>query len=766
MKTLRKRVVWTIWAMAATVATTAAARADEAWEIFPPDPMVFLAIHDVQGMRDGVAQSPAAKVWAEPTLEPLKKALAQSVETIQGLVAQHGDATKLTRTLAVADVVCQGLADVDEAFWAFYAPENGDVSPGPFDPKVYLAVRTGGEAYERLEQTAFADGLCAEESLPAPWRVVDERVQDLLDAAEDAHERASLSQLPNGGALLRLTVHKSELALALGEGALFFSTEPDWPAAAAQGAPIEGGTDPMVDVLGDRADEPGLVVYEDIHRLMDFMGSVEGRMQQKLAEVEDSPEGRKRSERRTQELAKMRMILEVYDRMGIGSMGALLFRYTAGPDGFRGEMELSIEGEPKGVLATGDNRPFAIGAWVPANVVGAYETHIAPIHDQWATIREAIQAIGGLEWTTKADSILARIQTRSGIDLEGAVLSNLGGEVLAWSASPAANVPMQLPPSLLAVSARKPSALADAVDSLATLAPQTLAIATQEHEFEGGTCRTIGSALFPMIAPAYGEIDGMFALASSAQAFEMGVAARKAGGDPDSRQAIEEAVTAAGLPFEGIELTFSDPRPGIESAPASGAALSMVAPMMMIGAAQSAGPEGVQAVQTAMGEISKIGLALSQVDPEPLTAHLFPAVAVSRWEDDRMVYERLSPLPDDLLKGVIGGVVGAVVAHHAVELFKKRAEAAQDETRPTRVRERPLNAVRSCQENLMKLDGAKEQWALDAGKKAGETPDWSDLVGPQLYLKKKPQCPSGGVYMLNPIGEEYPICSVPDHVLP
>ena len=66
-----------------------------------------------------------------------------------------------------------------------------------------------------------------------------------------------------------------------------------------------------------------------------------------------------------------------------------------------------------------------------------------------------------------------------------------------------------------------------------------------------------------------------------------------------------------------------------------------------------------------------------------------------------------------------------------------------------------------CPENLQKIDGTKEQWALENNKKAGDTPTWDDLVTTTTsnYLRKTPHCPTGGVYTIGPIGTD-PTCSL------
>ncbi len=85
---------------------------------------------------------------------------------------------------------------------------------------------------------------------------------------------------------------------------------------------------------------------------------------------------------------------------------------------------------------------------------------------------------------------------------------------------------------------------------------------------------------------------------------------------------------------------------------------------------------------------------------------------------------------------------------------------------PSFMRARETARAKACQENLQKIDSAKEQWALETNQSNGtQTSDddsWldsEDIVGPEGYIKKKPVCPAGGAYSCNPIGTD-PTCSI------
>jgi prepilin-type N-terminal cleavage/methylation domain-containing protein len=86
---------------------------------------------------------------------------------------------------------------------------------------------------------------------------------------------------------------------------------------------------------------------------------------------------------------------------------------------------------------------------------------------------------------------------------------------------------------------------------------------------------------------------------------------------------------------------------------------------------------------------------------------------------------------------------------------------------PNFIRARENSRASTCIANLKQMDAAKEQWAMDQRQDAGAEPTWEDLVGDgaDAYMKAQPECPSGGEYALNPVGEN-PTCSIEGHQLP
>ena len=68
----------------------------------------------------------------------------------------------------------------------------------------------------------------------------------------------------------------------------------------------------------------------------------------------------------------------------------------------------------------------------------------------------------------------------------------------------------------------------------------------------------------------------------------------------------------------------------------------------------------------------------------------------------------------------------------------------------------------SCIANLKQIDGAKNTWALEHEKTTNDIPTDSDIFGTNQYIRTKPTCMVGGVYILGRVGDR-PKCSIPDH---
>lgn len=82
---------------------------------------------------------------------------------------------------------------------------------------------------------------------------------------------------------------------------------------------------------------------------------------------------------------------------------------------------------------------------------------------------------------------------------------------------------------------------------------------------------------------------------------------------------------------------------------------------------------------------------------------------------------------------------------------------------PGFIRARTQAQGQACNENLAKIDGAKEQWALENNESTGTSVAWTDLAADDgtLYLKSQPECPAGGTYTIGNVGTD-PTCSEAD----
>src|SRR6266446_6513564 len=101
------------------------------------------------------------------------------------------------------------------------------------------------------------------------------------------------------------------------------------------------------------------------------------------------------------------------------------------------------------------------------------------------------------------------------------------------------------------------------------------------------------------------------------------------------------------------------------------------------------------------------------------------------------------------------GLLASVIVAAAIPWFAHEREAA---------------ARASCIEMLRRIDGAKQQWALEHNASSNAVPTWKDLYyyGGRgcggWYEHYPPHCPSGGTYTIRRAAD-VPTCSFPGHVL-
>jgi len=81
--------------------------------------------------------------------------------------------------------------------------------------------------------------------------------------------------------------------------------------------------------------------------------------------------------------------------------------------------------------------------------------------------------------------------------------------------------------------------------------------------------------------------------------------------------------------------------------------------------------------------------------------------------------------------------------------------------------------ARACINNLTQIDAAAEEFALEYGKKNGDTINYPSDLTPYIKLnagRSIPGCPAGGTYSVSAVGAS-PVCSLgstvsPAHVMP
>lgn len=74
---------------------------------------------------------------------------------------------------------------------------------------------------------------------------------------------------------------------------------------------------------------------------------------------------------------------------------------------------------------------------------------------------------------------------------------------------------------------------------------------------------------------------------------------------------------------------------------------------------------------------------------------------------------------------------------------------------PTWIRQRGRAQQRACQENMVKIDSAKHQWAMENRKHGDDSVALVLLYSSngKSYLNYRPGCPSEGTYTLGTVGE-------------
>jgi prepilin-type N-terminal cleavage/methylation domain-containing protein len=74
---------------------------------------------------------------------------------------------------------------------------------------------------------------------------------------------------------------------------------------------------------------------------------------------------------------------------------------------------------------------------------------------------------------------------------------------------------------------------------------------------------------------------------------------------------------------------------------------------------------------------------------------------------------------------------------------------------PNFVKARATSQANACINNMRQIDGAAQQWALEKGKKSGDTINMAVDLTPYIKLNSMtsiPGCPAGGSYTVGTVG--------------
>lgn len=114
---------------------------------------------------------------------------------------------------------------------------------------------------------------------------------------------------------------------------------------------------------------------------------------------------------------------------------------------------------------------------------------------------------------------------------------------------------------------------------------------------------------------------------------------------------------------------------------------------------------------------------------------------------------KMSPLRSaagfTLVEIMIVVAIIALLVSIAIPNFRKSREVAQ---------------YNVCFENLKQLEAAKQVFGMESGKKNGDVVLESNIVGANLYMRKLPECPGGGTYSIEAIGDNA-TCTIAGHSL-
>jgi hypothetical protein len=151
-----------------------------------------------------------------------------------------------------------------------------------------------------------------------------------------------------------------------------------------------------------------------------------------------------------------------------------------------------------------------------------------------------------------------------------------------------------------------------------------------------------------------------------------------------------------------------------------------------------------------------LAIVLSVVCIGPLFA--IPAVICGH-----MAYSRIKRSAGALTGNglALGGLITGYLSFALIPVIGMLAAIAV----PNFMKARSTAQMHACINNLMVIEGAKQQWALEKKKDSTDIPTSQDLDPFIVRGFGSMQCPAGGIYQINAAGEAA-TCSIPGHQLP
>jgi hypothetical protein len=402
------------------------------------------------------------------------------------------------------------------------------------------------------------------------------------------------------------------------------------------------------------------------------------------------------------------------------------------PDGLN-RLRMFISRDPEATnlrlwrgLLGGRPRRLGVLDFLPTDTVVVQAAN-AEIGQLWELVRSGVREILPQEAAWSFDREAAKISEDLGISLDK-LFDSLADEILVsvqlsretTVRIPTPNVQLAIPePSLLVGLAIKDETLPRMIETQLTKHE----VPTVEKETAGAIIRSVSVPFHSPIPiqPTYTVHSGFLLFGSSPKVIEDAMGAFQTKTGLVSTAEFKKAF--AGLSMANNGISYVSPR--------FSEVLARVRQHLFTAEARSRLPDG----------------AFAQAFLNLLAAadHQSSAFVTSNLEEGVLIQGTSSKRSGEITACLILAPVG-LLANFTGPTSIAFSEARQRET---------------CLRNLGRIETAKKLWALENNKADGEEVDREAL---KSYLRSGdlPECPSGGIYTINPIGT-LPACSIPGH---